>query len=316
VGGLVLHNADGVASLLDRHQSELPPPFSELLTRDIGHFQGLACAEITATSIDDALAHLQDVIDILRLFQRSIARMRTTQFGLPTDVSSDRIRFLQLDGPYGVGWKHSGEHMGFTFNDDVVDKWTDSDFERLADAVSNGDDRPGPVRLMTAFRLLSRAVIEPRPTVRTLNVVIATECLLGGEAKSFQLARRAAYFTCGDEGDRCGRTRPACTIIASRPAHDMATLKRLDARTSAGNGYCSEWTNFVDRYADRSAAAHGRPTASVADRHASADLTWAIRSLLPETMRWWLDHPDADGKSIDAEIDALLDHDAGETAPT
>jgi hypothetical protein len=81
-------------------------------------------------------------------------------------------------------------------------------------------------------------------------------------------------------------------------AYEKAARQDVRAR-------CSEWLDFVDRYADRSDFTHGDPTFLATETDAHRDLYWALHHLLPPPLTWMLDHPTDPIKELDAALAKL-----------
>lgn len=317
VGPVWLRDADEVARIVD-HRLTLLPEILERFTRDdAAHLKQGVAAEVVGSSVDDAIQKTRDALDLLRVFQQSIAIARTASFGVAGDAVSARTLYLPLDEAAGVGWRGNSVHLGSHFDEVVKQKWASSRFAQLADLQGQAALSTGPARAILAIRLLSQAVLEQRPSLRLLGTAIAIEALLGGGGKAFELARRAAFFTCGEvDGNLCGRDRPACDFLRLDP-RTPSELKRLrklaDLARKDTHFRCSEWLDVVGRYADRSSIAHGDPSHDIHPTDADSDLFWAIRRLLPSALAWLLDHPDEPMEQVDQQLARLRTRAAGDT---
>lgn len=303
VGPVLLLPPEQALAQMDARMARLPADSlslkwsREALTR-------WGCAEVAATDLAEAVAATRDILDVLRVLGQLVAQTRTTSFGLPGDVRRAHMEYAQLGENPRVGFRNDGSVLGFGFPERVRDSLTTFRLNELAEMGGRTDLSPGPARAMFAVRLLSQSVLEDRPSMVTLGAVIATESLLGGGGRSFELARRAVYFTCGRPNDLlCGRERPACPLLTSTA---VPTLKRLRSAMEVGElEECSEWLDFLARYDARSGVAHGDPTITVAKPDAERDLWWALHRLLPPALSWLLDHPDDPVTDLDNAIAAL-----------
>jgi hypothetical protein len=279
---VVLRDPDDVAVLVDQRMAELPMALQQFTRDAAGEFRRNAAADVAASDITDAIRKTRDALDLLRVFQQSQARTATAAFGLGGDAVAARIQYLPLDDAAGVGWRSDSAHLGFRFTDDLKKAWELSRFAELARMVNEDEPPEGASRAMLAIRLLSLSVLERRPTTRMLYSAIAIEALLCGGGKAYELARRAAFRTCGVvDGDLCGRDRPACEFLRLNPdvQSDRKQLRKLeDAARRATDYRCSEWLDVVDRYADRSAIVHGDPTFHADPKDANGDLFWAVQT--------------------------------------
>jgi len=296
VGPVLLHEKERV----ERRAVELLGPDAQQLFLDDQEwrvsFLEWSAAEVEAATVDAAASLVRDGLDLLRVFREATAVVRTTSFGMPGEVPSASVLYVQGggEGPR-VGWRSTGHVLGAGLGETARHSWTSSRFPDAAALIGCSDTLAGHDRLLHAIRLLSQAILDNRPAVRMLATVIAIECMLGGGGKKYELARRAAFLTCGPPTDPlCGRGRPSCHFLTTDPraAGAVKLLKayETDARLNTSRR-CSEWLNFVDRYADRSDIAHGDPSFTASERDADRDLFWALHNLLPPAMAWMLDHP-------------------------
>jgi hypothetical protein len=308
VGPVVLQDPLSVDVLL-RSQLDLSPgPGAGFHRQTFDLLRRWSAAEVDAYDLDGAVGVVRDVLDLLRVFQQTRSNGNPPTFGLPGDVRLTHLRYVRVDATGGVGFSHTGGLVGAGFADGEREHWAAARFAEAAELVGCADLSPGPAHLMLGVRLLSQAVLEPRPPMRLLATVIATETLLG-RGKTYQLARRAAFLTCGrPEGNLCGRTRPACPFLTLDPTDkgDLVRLKTLESQARADPGArCSEWLDFVGRYDDRSGIAHGELGRHVPEQDADSDLYWATHWLLPAALPWLLDHPGDAVGDLDIAISQL-----------
>jgi len=268
-----------------------------------------SAAEVECENVENAVRVVRDALDLLRVFVWSIAMVRPTSFGLSGDVPAGQFVYVQSGDRTGMGWRRTGHALGHGLSDHARELWPKGPFLRLAALIGSDPTRAGHARSLLAVRTLSRATLEDRPDLRMLTTVIAIEAALGGGGKAYELARRAAFFTCGPTTDpQCGRGRSACHFLTTKPREKggVALLKQYEeeARSDPAKR-CSEWLNFLDRYTDRSSIAHGDPTFLPDAREANEDLYWAVHYLVAPALRLLLDHPDDPIAQLDAEIDSL-----------
>jgi len=309
VGPVILHAVDDVPL---RARSILGASMDHpLLAEEDGRkrlFEWSA-AGFECDSVETAIRVVRDALDLLRVFGWSIAMVRPTSFGLSGDVPSGQFLYLQSGDRAGVGWRRTGHALGHGLSDHARDLWSNSPFARLAALVSSEPTSSGHARSMLAVRTLSRATLDDRPDLRMLTTVIAIEAALGGGGKAYELARRAAFFTCGPPTDpQCGRGQNACRFLTTNPRErgSVDLLKRYekDARSDPAKR-CSEWLDFLDRYSDRSSIAHGDPAFLPDAGDADQDLYWALHHLLAPALAWLLDHSGDPIGQLDSEIDSL-----------
>lgn len=265
-------------------------------------------------ALEEALDTVADALDLLRAFQYEQAMTQPTMFGLPGEVRRSHLQYLAAadrdeDGaaeaarsPAWAGFRNRGDVLGYTFDYQSKQTFESGPLGRLAAFIGARDLPVGPVRARLAVRLLSQAIREHRPAMRTLNSVMAVEALLG-KMRTRQLAQRVVALTCGAPfEDVCGRTRDACAYLAA----DLTVTRENQAvdklSKNPGDYFCSEWFEFLDRYEARSGVAHGDPTVTVTKDDADKDLYWAVKRLLPPAVTWLLDHPDDPGSALAADI--------------
>jgi hypothetical protein len=314
VGPVVLPDPLSVEVLVRSRLDLSPGPRAGFHQETFDLLRRWSAAEVDANDLDGAVAVVRDGLDLLRVFQQTRSNGDPPTFGLPGDVRLTHLRYLRLDATGGVGFSHTGGVIGADFPDGEREHWVAARFAEAAELVGCADLSPGPAQLMLGVRLLSQAVLEPRPPMRLLATVIATETLLG-RGKMYQLARRAAFLTCGrPEGNLCGRARPACPFLTLDPTNerDRGRLKTREIQARADPGArCSEWLDFVGRYDDRSGIAHGEPGRDVPEQDADSDLHWATHWLLPAALPWLLDHRGDAVGDLDIAISQLPAADLG-----
>jgi hypothetical protein len=308
VGPVTIHNAETVANRLAAHIDHPSLAESPSVAETTAQLKRWSAAEVEAPDIDGAFRIVRDVVDLLRVFMESRAMFQTAKFGLPGDVRALHFHYVDLDKPNSLGYRNPGDIVGSGFSPESRQALASSRLAELANLAASPNPPPGPARAMLAVRLLSRAVLEENPALKLLSTVIAIETLLGG-GKTYQLARRAAYLTCGaPEGDLCGRQRPTCPFLTLDPSDEPSRrqIQRLeDAACLDIRERCSEWLDFVNRYKDRSGIAHGDPNFNVSVEDADKDLFWALHYLVPTALEWLLDHPADPAGALESAIYAL-----------
>lgn len=268
-----------------------------------------------SVALEDALDAVTDVLDVLRSFQYEQALGRPTMFGLPGDLRRSHLQYLALDddddgaaeaanagNAAWAGFRNRGDVLGSTFDEAAKGEFDSSPLGRLAALVGTADLAAGPARARFAVRLLSQAIREHRPAMRTLNVVMAVEALFGN-MPSMQLAQRVVALTCGAPlNDECGRAGDACAYLAANldMPRERKAVAQLDK--NPGDYVCSEWSEFKARYQARSGVAHGNMTAQVSKEDADRDLFWAVKRLLLPAVTWLLDQPDDPISALSAEL--------------
>jgi hypothetical protein len=309
IGPVTFREPNDVATLIQAQLGGSSKSSAMFTDETLAEFGQWVAADVEAHDIDGALVVVRDALHLLRVFQYTRAQMQPTLFGLPGEPRPTHLWYLQLGETGGLGWRQFGVPLGFTFRDDERAYWESLGFSELAKFIGRSGIPEGPARLLLAIRLLSQAALDLRPEMRLLLTVIATETLLG-RGRTFKLARRAAFLTCGrPENDPCGRDRPACVFLTLNPSV-KTELKELEkckeeARSDPA-ARCSEWLDFVFRYNDRSGIAHGELNYEVPKKDADQDLYWAIHYLLPAALPWLLKNSDKPIVALDAEIAALV----------
>jgi hypothetical protein len=312
IGGVTLHSKESGEAIQDRlgeWDRKLLDSFKAGPSQS--PFDGACLAEVKASDVEAAEAACRDTVDLLRVFLNLIANARTATFGLPGDVPSARMFYLQFGAREGLGFRQRGEFVGTEFSDQTILPWETTQLFRLSREADECDTTEGVRRARLAVRIASRAIIETEPALRALQVVMAMEALLGtgSRSKTFQLVRRAAWFTCTPlEPESCGRSRPPCAFLKLDPKVDKerAELIRHKVRAESGTEWrCSQWLDLVWRYEDRSAVAHGDPGVEITAADASRDLYWLIHVLMEPALAWLLDHQIDPAGQLDAALAAL-----------
>lgn len=325
VGRVRFHPAGAVAELVEeaRLGTRSPGPawYQELITSKGSELDRWAVADLTAARIDKAVPLVSSALAVLRIVQHTAHPMvdvRLQSFGLPGQVMSASIDYLDLTQGPAWGWRRLGAAAGWTLNDEAHDAWTGDPAYRFIDAAlaqAEAARTPLQRRALIAIDLLSQAWLSWQPDVALLNSVMALEVLLGepdDSAKKFRLARRVCYFVCGWPGDRYpdGR-RPSCPYLAlpmdgkGRPGPDLAKITRGGRQGAYDDGiYCSQFFDVLDLYDDRNDIVHhGQLGLTQRDE---GQASWFIASwLLQPVLRWFSEHPQAELAELDAEIAAL-----------
>jgi hypothetical protein len=239
-----------------------------------------------------------------------------TTFGLPGQVRSAHVDYFSLAEELRMGGTRVGALSGFTFGNDDHQAWTTDREYRYLDEALRREDAERTVlqrRALVAIDLLSDAGLSWQPDIALLTTVIALEVLLGEERdkdKKFRVARRVSYFMCGWPGDNrypAGNRAP-CALLTlplttrGQPQKELQDL--INAVDSGQMSPCTEFFGVLDLFDARNGIVHGGRLGLTEKEKNRA--TWYIsRWLLPEVLRWFADHPDAELAELDAEIAAL-----------
>ena len=319
LGTVVLHSEESGRSAIDAILGADERPLTGSWLRVVETLRAGTVAEVSIlesledqaarrSAVDIAADTVADALDLLRCFQYERAMTRSTMFGLPGELRIAHLQYLAADGPgrSWAGFRNDGEVLGSTFNDEPQAVFQSTVLARLAQYVGGPTAQPGPERARLAVRLLSQAIREHRHGMRTLNIVMAVEALLG-PLRTMELAQHSVALTCGAPfSQACGRDWPACAYLAadlSVPSEYRA-VKRLN--DGPGDHICSEWFEFLARYDARSGVAHGDPTALVSEDDAGRDLYWAIKRLMLPAIAWLLDNPADPVSALTAEVRSRL----------
>jgi hypothetical protein len=325
VGRVRFHPAGTVAKLVEDARLRTPGPgpawYQELVTSKGGELDRWAVAEVTAAGIDEAVPMVSSALAILRIVQHTehpMVDVRLQSFGLPGQVMSASIDYLDLTQGPAYGGRRLGAAGGWTLNDEAHDAWTGDPAYRFIDAAlaeADADRTPLQRRAFIAIDLLRQAWLSWQPDVALLNSAMALEVLLGepdDNAKKFRLARRVCYFVCGRPNDRYpdGR-RPSCPYLAlpidgkGRPGPGLGKIIRGGRQGAYDDGiYCSQFFDVLDLYDDRNNIVHHGQLGLTQSEEGQA--TWFIASwLLRPLLRWFSEHPKAALAELDAEIAAL-----------
>lgn len=311
---LRLLDRSAVVELLRLHPAAVPESDSksevdDFLQRAVG-----CVAHVRAPSIEDALARLTNVVEVLRVFQQANTTCATTMFGLDGDLRQSRIDYLLMaDSAVASGWRIRGHHGGWTYNAVEQAKFNESaGFQQALMGIAADEPTEGQRRALLGISLASQAILETHQANRLLLTMMAAEVLLlerSTTTQSWRLARRSAYFLCGDhDGDLCGRARPTCPALACDP-DTKAGRKAAGVFRERGNTdlrwRCSEWHHVLDRYDARSDVVHGGELLDDDDGVADKAVFWLLTRLVPALLDWFVHHPDHPVADLDDAISDL-----------
>lgn len=323
VGRVRFHSAGAAGELVEAARAEtsnmFPAWYEQFVTDRVTELDRWAVAEVTCPHISEAIPLVECSIAALRLVQHlehPMVDMRAQTFGLPSEVRSARMDYVNLAGRPSIGWKHRGVLAGWTLNHQAFEAWQADPAYRFIDdalAVREGERTPYQRRALTAIELFSEAWLSWQPDVALLNNVMALEVLLGDERdgdKKFRIARRVSYFVCGWPGQRYvdGR-RPACPYLTLPIDHRGSPGPELGKRIRDVNAGlialdCSQFFDVLDLYQARNKIVHGGRIGMTSDIEGPA--TWFIASwLLRPLLAWYSRHPQSDLAELDAEIAAV-----------
>jgi hypothetical protein len=324
VGTVRFHPAGAAAGLIDQARQDTPTGpdwYTALLAEQANALDMSAVADVSAGAIGEAIPVVERALASLRVVQRLQHPMvdpRRQAFGLPGQVKSSRIEYLDLTVRAAPGWQHLGAATGWSFTDDDHDAWAEEPAYRFLDealACPAAGRTSLQHRALVAVGLISQAWLTWQPDLALLNSVMALEMLLGepgDSAKKFRLARRVCYFICGWPEPRYpGGREPACPYLAlpintkGRPGTDLSALITGGRQAAYERGlYCSQFFDVLDLYDDRSAVTHGGEL-GLSERE-EIQATWFITAwLLLPVLRWMAGHPGADLDDLDTEIAAV-----------
>jgi hypothetical protein len=232
-------------------------------------------------------------------------------FGLPGEVRTGTLNYVAMGNRAGLGWKRRGEHLGWKYRSEQHAEFRASVFAFAAAAIGKDNPTEGERRAILGLQLASRAILEHRPPLRLLTVVMAAETLLldGTQlGQSRALAQRSAYLLCArHEQVRCGRELPTCLVLGLSPdvSADAKDIGLFRDRGNADDRWrCSEWHRVLDWYGERSKIVH-RGADNVDEKEASRALWWLTHDLLPVHLEWLHTHPDHPVEDLRAVISAL-----------
>lgn len=162
------------------------PGWHAKLVRDLGdQLDTTVVAEAADAGIGEAIRLVRRDLAILRIVQRledPLVDPRHQAFGLPGQVTSARIDFLDLSAGAAQGWQHAGAATGWTFSDRHHVAWSaDPGYRFLDQALSCPEDRWSPLqrRALVTAGLLSQAWLSWLPDLALLTSVMAFEVPLG-----------------------------------------------------------------------------------------------------------------------------------------
>jgi hypothetical protein len=270
-------------------------------------------AEVRAESADTALDQVSSAVDFLRVFQHAHSQVKATMtmFGLPGDVYRSDVRYLRLGETSGPGFQRRGGALGWTFQDENRGTWQQSPgFTFAAQAVGKRDQTESERKAILGIQLASQAILEHRPAMKVLSLIMSLESMLLeylNERQGFRLARRCAFFTCGAPDDLCGRARDTCPLLAITPKRGN-NIRKLDSlrRRASEDVYwlCSDWLQVLDCYDLRSAIVHGDDI-EVSSSDAGKIEFWLLQSVMEPALEWLASHPTEPLVRLDEAIDAL-----------
>jgi hypothetical protein len=275
--------------------------------------------KIDESIIDAARELARDTIAVLRFFQRRLVpyfSLEYQTFGLDVDIGSVLETRWVTDrrGAYAAsGWKRHGVIGGWTFTPAHLATYaSDARFAYLDAALraSVGDEWQG--RFLTALRTMNIATIRERPSIRIMLLATALEAFLGdaykrgrsARGRGDQLARRAAYLSCGGEPGGPGLHRPggrlACGILTttSDPRDDPTLYWK-----AAGIWGCSEYGDVRGLYEDRNAALHGAAVGF--DQRAASTHQFRLDRVILEGLSWVINRRPSAITDLDREIACL-----------
>jgi hypothetical protein len=312
LGAVRLHTEESAKRFLDEcsNSNTQHSPDQEQLT-DFRNALDSAAAQVHADTIDEAVDLTTTAVDILRVFQQANTHNATTMFGLPGQIQSAVVRYAQIHGRVGIGWKRTGGHLGWTFGEaEDAEFQSSTGFRFAADALGAPHRTEAQRRAILGIQLASQSILDHRPAMKVLSALMAAEAMLlerSTTPQAFRLARRVAFFTCGTpEGEHCGRGRPTCPVVGTSPDHKaVARLKELRTRGNADFRWrCSEWHRALDWYDLRSEIVHGG-NVEVSDKDANEVVFWLLHDLVPPTLEWLASHASHPLDELDSALDAL-----------
>lgn len=323
IGTVRLHPA-GTASMLvatarDDASSVGPGWYAQVVDERVSELNHWAVAEVTAVNIDEAMHHVASALAILRVVQRlrySMVDVRLQTFGLPGQVTTAVMHYLDLTAIPVAGWRRVGAAPGWTFRDaDRVAWMSDTAFRFLHEALACSEENRTPLqrRTLIAVDLLNQAWLSWQPDLALLNSAMALEALLGepgDKTKKYRLARRVSYFVCGWPDERYMDGRPACpylTLPLDEKGQPDRAFRQLIKNVNDGlmpDIYCSQFFDVLDLYDARNALAHGERLSLALREEGRA--TWYLSAwLLKPVLTWFAQHPDAELTELDTQIATL-----------
>lgn len=310
IGPVLLHTPDAAAELFVVDALPRSEMVGDFLAKPPGWDR--AFAEVSATSIDEAVRLVDAALSVFRVFQMLNTRAaHNLMFGLDGQVTRSVIRYGQLGSPNRVGGAMDGELLGFELDPELRSNWVESaTFQFLANSVGVGSPTEGQRRALIGARLLSRAVLERVPDMRYMLNVIALESMLldrQRRSQTYRLARRLAYLACGPN-DGCMQTLGhACPMLELDPRSrsDRIALGELVELCRRNVQWrCSRWLDVFDWYDVRSEVAH-IGEAHVTDREARNIGHWSRLMYAAPTFDWLAAHQDDPIAELDSAINSL-----------
>ncbi|MBI4882995.1 MAG: hypothetical protein HY826_02955 [Actinobacteria bacterium] len=260
---------------------------------------------------DDALDEVRAALDVLRLFQQSQTRDRTTWFSLPGELYQAYIEYVLSGRDSAVGFTNRGKHAGWTFSERSRRDWDESaTFQYLSASLADPSSSEGAARAVLATRLYSRAAAEHRPDLKLIGIISAMEAMLLDptirSAQTLTLVRHVTWFTCEGAGEAgCGRDSPICAYLYIRP-NESRLLKQLRSLGEESHLWrCSQWHDVSRWYDLRSIAVHGDAPEQVELRQAEQAEYHFSHYLIEPVIRWFIDHPSDPIGMLQQTIDSL-----------
>jgi hypothetical protein len=144
VGPVTFRPAGAVAGLIEAAQraasAAMPDWYAQIVGEKAGELGRSAVADVTVTGIEEAIPLVERALAVLRVVQRlenPMVDARHQAFGLPGQVTSARVDFLDLSAGAALGWHHVGAATGWTFSDQDHDAWSgDPAYRFLAEALA------------------------------------------------------------------------------------------------------------------------------------------------------------------------------------
>ncbi len=251
IGNVSLLPAGSVAGLIaTQRKSEGRPshPIDSIIDREHGaRLNETTVAQVEATTPRVAYEMVSDALAIVRLFQHSRFLSVNTDwqtFGLPGQVRSWAVEYIDLDAGPGGGSFFDGAAAGWEFS--VADRLAfDSDpgLRYLCQALSKSEESRTAFEhgAMIAARLFSASSLTYDADHKVLATVAALEVLLGeggAAAQTYAVARRGAFLYCAvgtSPPSMCGRDRNSCPYLALSPSRKR-DRNRVDALIAGRHG--------------------------------------------------------------------------------
>ena len=189
-------------ALRDVDYSASSSPLVKLFTDPLEKLGAETFGQVDAQDLDAGINLVAQAIDLLRVFQHVRCGMiKPTLFGLPTEIGHAVVPYIvATTGTQArLGFTHKGERLGWTFSDD--DAWQGAQvYHWIGRAIGQPDATESQRRSLIAVQSLSKAIVDPRSTMKMVQVVIALEALLLDDAwtgQTFKLARTSPILDVG-----------------------------------------------------------------------------------------------------------------------